>query len=182
MKCSKTWNNAKQLPGLLSASSSECIVRLRDLLQGSLGYKKENFREILRGNDIMNYTIMALDNFSCCCYWGSEFSVWWRGRCGDSPDDDVVCPWGILIIKVSSVFCWESNLLNISLPPIPFPIHLFLGETGVCQILRHQGNFWDAVSHCSLHLAKKRHSVSRTFGTAAPRLLAGHCPQERVTL
>lgn len=44
MKCSNSWKNAKQLPGSLSALNSG--VRLRDLLQGSLGEKKENFREI----------------------------------------------------------------------------------------------------------------------------------------
>lgn len=102
------------------------IVRLRDLLQGSLGYKKDNFKEILRGIDIMNYIIMALDYLSCCYYLGSEFSVWWRGR----HDDEVFYPRGILIIKVSPIFCWESNLLNTSLSPTLFPIHLFLGDTG----------------------------------------------------
>lgn len=106
------------------------IVRLRDLLQGSLGYTKEKFREILRGSDTINYIIMALDNNSCSYYLGSEFSVWWRGRCGDSPDDEVFCPWGILIIKVSPVFYWESNLLNTCPPPTLFPNHLFLGEPG----------------------------------------------------
>lgn len=106
------------------------IVRLRDLLQGSLGYKKENFREILKENYIINYIIMALDNFACCYYLGSEFPVWWRGRCDDSPDDEVFCPWGILTIKVSPVILyWESNTLNTSPPPTHFPIHLFLGET-----------------------------------------------------
>lgn len=73
---------------------------------------------------------MAYDNFSCCYYWGSKFLVWWRGRCGDSPDDEVFCPRGILIIKASPVFYWENNLLNTSPPPTLFPIHLFLGETG----------------------------------------------------
>lgn len=31
---------------------------------------------------------------------------------------------------------WESNLLKISPPPTLFPINLFLGEVGVCKILK----------------------------------------------
>lgn len=117
------------------------IVRLRDLLQSSVGYKKENFRKILRENHIINYIIIALDNFACCSYLGSECSVWWRGRHGDSPDDEVFYPQDILIIEVSPVIYWESNLFNTSPSPTLFPIHLFLGETGGMSNSETSGDF-----------------------------------------
>lgn len=71
---------------------------------------------------------------------------------------------------------WESKLLNISPAHTLSPIDLFLGEVGVCKNLKDAEEISKMLFPFSTSfLPKKRHSGCRTFGTAAPRLLAGLC-------
>lgn len=113
------------------------IVRLRDLLQGSLGEKKWRFQRNIKGklyhqlydNGIRQLCMLLLDGGVSFQYDGEAGMV----IAMTTRDFLLRASWPS---KFPQLLYWESNLLNISPPPTLFPINLFLGKMGVHNILK----------------------------------------------